>query len=118
LSRNSGDRAEDQALAYLSSQGLTTLERNYRCRQGEIDLIMRDRESLVFVEVRYRGSNGHGSPLESVDRGKQARLLHTARHYLQCHPEHAARACRFDVVGIAGDPGRIDWVSNAFGEEW
>lgn len=116
MSRASGKRAEDLALAYLTTQGLSPVARNYRCRWGEIDLVMRDREALVFVEVRYRQSSDHGSPLESVDGGKQARLLHTARHYLQCHPEYATLACRLDVIGIAGERGNIDWVRNAFGE--
>ncbi|MEO5342678.1 MAG: YraN family protein [Gammaproteobacteria bacterium SHHR-1] len=116
MSRETGNRAEDQALGYLQAQGLRLLERNYSCRQGEIDLIMQQGQTLVFIEVRYRRSSRYGSPLESVDPRKQARLLHSARHYLLCHPHWQDRPCRFDVVGISGDQGTIQWLTNAFGE--
>ncbi|MBF0255452.1 MAG: YraN family protein [Gammaproteobacteria bacterium] len=115
LSRQRGDQAEEQALSFLQAKGLRLLERNYSCRQGEIDLIMQHGDCLVFVEVRYRRNSSFGSPLESVDSHKQARLRHSAQHYLQRHPWLLARPCRFDVVGISGDQGRIDWLENAFG---
>jgi putative endonuclease len=111
-----GTHAEDQACRYLQRQGLRLIERNYRSRRGEIDLIMRDADSLVFVEVRYRRQHRYGSGLESVDRHKQRRIAACAAHYLLCHPQAALLAARFDVVALTpGDGGlRIDWIRNAF----
>lgn len=112
-----GRRAEQDACDYLERQGLRLVERNYRCARGEIDLIMRDRDTLVFVEVRYRRSRRYGSGAESVDWRKQAKLSATAAHYLQAHPRAAHRPCRFDVIALTGgDAGNahVDWISNAF----
>ncbi len=116
MSRERGNEAEHQALAFLQDQGLQLVERNYSCRQGEIDLIMQEQDSLIFVEVRYRHSSRFGSPLESVDANKQARLLHSAQHYLLKHPRWRSQPCRFDVIGIGRDQGKIEWIKNAFGE--
>jgi putative endonuclease len=91
---------------------LRTLARNHRCRQGEIDLIMRDSGTLVFVEVRYRRSSAFGTPAESVDAAKRRRLAAAASHYLKSHPSDLP--CRFDVVAIAGE-NCIEWIENAFG---
>lgn len=112
-----GQRAEDAALAYLSERGLRVVERNFRCRAGEIDLIMRDGACLVFVEVRYRRSDRYGSPAESVAARKQARLLAAAQYYLQTHPAERALAMRFDVIAVKpAQPGlHIEWISDAFG---
>lgn len=111
-----GRAAEDAATRFLQDQGLTLVERNFRCRRGEIDLIMRDGASLVFVEVRYRRHSKFGSALESVTATKQARVVAAARWYLQGSPN--AAPCRFDVVGITGEgQSRIDWVRNAFQTE-
>jgi putative endonuclease len=111
---DTGRRAEDAALAYLGERGLRAVERNFRCRAGEIDLIMRDGACLVFVEVRYRSSDRYGSPAESVSARKQARLLAAAQYYLQMHPGQRELAMRFDVVAVR--PGsRIEWISDAFG---
>ena len=107
-----GQHAEDAALAYLHKQGLRTVARNYRCRGGEIDLIMQDATELVFVEVRLRRNTQFASAMESVDRQKQRRLVTAARHYLQ-HIGRYDAPCRFDVVGIDGQ-GTIDWQANAF----
>jgi putative endonuclease len=111
-----GKLAEAAACDYLLHQGLTLVERNYLCKRGEIDLIMRDKQHTVFVEVRYRRSNRFGSSAESVDWRKQAKLLATAEHYLQQHPKAAQDACRFDVVALSTDNGQqtIDWITNAF----
>ncbi len=112
-----GRRAEQDACDYLERQGLRLVERNYRCASGEIDLIMRDRDTLVFVEVRYRRSRRFGGGAESVDRRKQGKLSATAAHYLQTHPGAARRPCRFDVIALTGaDNGHphVDWISNAF----
>jgi putative endonuclease len=77
-----GDRAERIAAAYLEGKGLAVIESRYRCRWGEIDLILRDRDTLVFAEVRLRHSKDFGGAAYSVDRRKQARIIATARHYL------------------------------------
>ena len=107
-----GDAAETRALGWLQGRGLTLVERNFRCRVGEIDLVMRDGAATVFVEVRFRASADFGSAAETVSWSKQRRLSAAARHYLQRHPDAARRPCRFDVVAITGE--RIDWIPNAF----
>ena len=111
-----GQLAEQQAGDYLKRQGLKPLERNYRCRCGEIDLIMQSREYLVFVEVRFRRHNNFGGAAASVDRRKQRKLLAAAQQYLQRHRAFD-RPCRFDVVAVM--PGRdgepeFEWIKNAF----
>lgn len=114
--RQQGDAAEDRALAYLRAAGLELIQRNYRCRRGEIDLIMRDADTVVLVEVRQRSRSDFGTAAESVTVHKQRRLLATARHWLVSHPQHASGPLRFDVVGIDGN-GRLDWIANAFQEQ-
>lgn len=108
-----GQRAEQLALRYLADRGLRLLERNYRCRCGEIDLVMRDGETLVFVEVRFRSRPEFGGAAASVDCRKQRRLINAARHYLQRYRQTES-LCRFDVVamGAAGD-NSIEWLQNA-----
>jgi putative endonuclease len=107
-----GDRAERIAAAYLQNKGLALIESRYRCRWGEIDLIMRDRDTLVFAEVRLRQSRAFGGAAYSVDRRKQARIIATARHYLAGTRESA---CRFDVVLLERiEPLRIEWIRDAF----
>ncbi len=105
-----GGSMETVALRYLEARGLQTLERNYRCRSGEIDLIMRDADCLSFIEVRYRRNDGFGKAAETVDRRKQQRLIRAAQHYLQRHP--SGLDCRFDVLAITGS--QIEWLKNAF----
>lgn len=115
--RETGQAAEAQACGYLQSRGLQLLTRNYTVRGGELDLVMQDGDSLVFVEVRYRRQSDHGSPLESITATKQARLRKAAGHFLQQHPQLADRPCRFDVIGLTADRnGRatIEWVRDAF----
>lgn len=102
---------ERLARSHLETNGLKWLASNHRCRFGEIDLIMLERETLVFVEVRYRRSEGFGGAIASVDAHKQRRLVTAARHYLHRHPTE--RACRFDVVAINGT-GEIRWIKGAF----
>ena len=111
-----GRHAEQQALRYLESQGLRLLERNFRSRRGEIDLIMQDTGHVVFVEVRYRRATGYGGAAASVDGNKQARLVSTALYYLQRHPDVARRLTRFDVVALTTRDGRaqIEWIRDAF----
>lgn len=111
-----GASAEESACRYLLDQGHQLLARNYRCRYGEIDLIMGDGSTIVFVEVRMRSRTDYGSGAESVDARKQGRLLRSAEHYLKRHGNLLA-SCRFDVVSIhrAGKEDRLKWIRNAFG---
>jgi putative endonuclease len=114
--RAAGERFEALALSHLESAGLALVARNYRCRYGEIDLVMRDRDTIVFVEVRYRRSGRFGGGIDSVDAAKRAKLVRSASAYLADHPRLAGCACRFDVVAI-GDDERVpsfDWRRDAF----
>lgn len=112
--RQRGRDTEERAWRALEARGMHLLARNYRSRRGEIDLVVRDGDSVVFVEVRYRGQRGYGSAVESVDRRKQARLVACAQHYLQQHPHAARQPCRFDVVSVNGADGTTEWIRNAF----
>jgi putative endonuclease len=109
-----GAEAEALAAAFLERRGLRVLERNYRCRLGEIDLIARDGDTTVFVEVRQRASGAFGGAAASITAKKRMRLLRAARFYLS--RLKAMPACRFDALLIEGDPPRIDWIRDAFGE--
>lgn len=104
-----GQAGEDAALAYLAAQGLTLLQRNFRCKGGEIDLVMQDGAALVFVEVRRRANLRHGGAAASITRSKQARLIIAAQLYLQRY--RMPPACRFDVIAIDGE--RLAWLRNA-----
>jgi putative endonuclease len=106
-----GEAAEARALDWLRQQGLEPVTRNYRCKVGEIDLVMREGDSLVFVEVRYRSHPGFGSAAESVTLRKQQRLQRAASHYLQ--RLRKTPPCRFDIIGIDAD-GAVEWIRNAF----
>ncbi|QRX84843.1 YraN family protein [Glaciimonas sp. PAMC28666] len=107
----SGQLGEDAALDYLQQRQFTLIERNFSCKGGEIDLIMRDGvASLVFVEVRQRADNRHGGAAASVTISKQRRLIIAAQHFLQRYRQPPA--CRFDVIAIDGDV--IEWIKNAF----
>jgi putative endonuclease len=112
--RARGSRAEDTAADFLQQQGLTLVERNYRCRFGEIDLIARDGEMLVFIEVRLRSSRAFGGAAASITAAKRHKLLLTARHYLA--GRRRTPACRFDAVLLAGDAAAPEWLKNVFGE--
>lgn len=114
--RQRGSHWEQVAEMFLNRKGLLTLHRNYQARFGEIDLIMQDGETLVFAEVRYRDNNHHGSGADSVTYIKQQRITSAARRYLQCHPADFNKPCRFDVVSIGSEEGRIllNWIRNAF----
>ena len=114
--QQTGQAAESKACDHLQQHGLQLIERNYHCRQGEIDLIMRDGNYTVFVEVRYRRNSGFGSAAESVDQRKQRKIISTASHYLQQHSKLAQQPARFDVVSISpqGKETNIDWIQDAF----
>jgi|SRR5690349_5734913 putative endonuclease len=111
--RARGARYEDVALAHLERAGLALIARNYHCRYGEIDLVMRDRDIVVFVEVRYRSASRFGDGVDSVGAAKRAKLVRAAGAFLAAHPRLAGAACRFDVLAI-DDAGTIDWRQNAF----
>ena len=101
-----GAAAEARALAFLQQQGLTLVQQNFSCRWGEIDLILRDQETLVFVEVRQRSSARFGGAAASVSAGKQAKLWRTAEVYLQ--RIRRIPVCRFDLIAIDGD--QLEWM--------
>ena len=112
-----GAAAELQAVRYLKAQGLRLLDSNWQCRFGEIDLVMQEADTLVFVEVRLRQSQAFGGAAASVDARKRSKLLASAEHYLQQHPLQQKRPCRFDVVALEGcAPGEftLNWIRNAF----
>jgi putative endonuclease len=114
-----GRTAEDKALQFLRKQGLKLIHRNYHCRLGEIDLVMKDSNTLVFVEVRYRARQDYGGALESITASKQSKLRKTAEYFLQhaqSHPKGDEPACRFDIISMTGAINKpsIDWLKNAF----
>lgn len=115
--RERGLRAERLARSFLEERGLRLLASNYRTRRGEIDLIMQDGETVVFVEVRARARTAFMDPAESVDAAKQARLVYAGLHWLQAHRLSDRAACRFDVILCTGDEDvqNIRWITDAFG---
>jgi putative endonuclease len=114
VTASAGKLAEDLAAAWLERKGLRLVTRNYRNRGGEIDLILRDGATLVFVEVRLRSGSEFGGAGESIDAKKRRRILQTARYYLAGQPE---QPCRFDVVLLDRlEPAAIQWLRDAFSE--
>jgi len=113
-----GESGEREAESFLRKNGLSVVKRNYRCRAGEIDLVMHTADEplklLVFVEVRLRGDGAHVSALDSVDRNKQRKLITAARHFLMDNPQWAEHPCRFDVVALDPSQDRLVWVPAAF----
>lgn len=111
-----GDAAEAAALRLLLDAGLTQVAANANYRGGELDLVMLDRDTLVFVEVRYRRSNAFGGGAASVDASKRRKLVVAAQQFLAGHPRYANAPCRFDVIEASGDDAapRIDWLKDAF----
>ena len=114
-----GKEGEEIAEGYLKKKGFRTVERNYRCRGGEVDLIALDRRVIVFVEVKTRNDRSFGNPLESVHPGKQRRMTRAALIFLSEHKLHH-REARFDVVGIsfAGGEPIVEHIENAFEVKW
>lgn len=117
--QETGKLAESRACEFLQEKGFKLLELNYRCPFGEVDLIMRDREEIVFVEVRSRKRIDYGNALESINKRKMHKLIKTATHFLQrknwLHKVHS----RFDVVALHPVTGKIqlEWIKNAFSAE-
>lgn len=111
-----GRLGEELALAHLLAQGLKPLIRNYRCKMGELDLVMLERQTLVLVEVRCRSNKDYGGAAASVDWQKQRRLVLAAEHLLMKRAELRRYAARFDVVAITiGEPkAKVDWIKSAF----
>lgn len=115
--RARGQHIELAVEAHLQQHGLQTVARNFQRRTGEIDLVMRERDTLVFVEVRFRKSDAFGSPIESVTASKQRKLLQTAQLFLVAHAQWRAAPCRFDIVAARpSEQGlQLEWIKNAFG---
>lgn len=110
--RKKGAAYEQVAAAYLQKHGVTILERNYRNRRGEIDLIGKDGEYTVFIEVKYRKDNEKGSPAEAVNFAKQKTICKVVDYYRMTHGMGEFSAVRYDVVAIEGEV--ITWYKNAF----
>ncbi len=112
-----GARAEQCALEYLKGRGLTILERNYRRRRGELDLVALDAGVLVIAEVRTRSSEAFGGAAASVGKTKQRRIIRAASQLLQQHRAYAALPVRFDVLivsGLESEAPQVDWLRHAF----
>ena len=115
--REVGSRYEEKAAAYLTEQGLTVVERNYRCRTGEIDIIARDGACYVFCEVKYRYDQSAGDPAEAVDARNQQVIFRTAAFYMRQKGLGEDTPCRFDVIAVTGigNTLRLRWLRDAFG---
>jgi putative endonuclease len=109
---DTGRAAEQLALRFLTDAGMQLKSRNYSCRMGEIDLILLDGDTLVFVEVRQRRNSAYGSAGESITSRKQRKLVAAAGHYLA--RQRKLPQCRFDAV-LVDAQGRIEWIRDAFG---
>ncbi|MFJ4142167.1 YraN family protein [Pseudomonas sp. NPDC089734] len=115
--QQAGREAESYALLYLQQQGLRPVAQNWSCKRGELDLVMLDGDTVVFVEVRYRRHSGWGGAMESVDFRKQEKLIAAAQLFLQQESQWASYPCRFDVIAIEGEPGKaapLNWLKHAF----
>jgi len=106
-----GERSEQLAYNYLLKQGLQLIEKNFQCRFGELDLIMKEKDTLVIVEVRYRKSNKYGGAAESISKKKQSRIIATTQYYLSCNKMDCP--VRFDAMAMSSDTD-INWIKNAF----
>lgn len=106
-----GESAEEQAHKFLIEKGLKPVCRNFHCKQGELDLIMTDQNTLVIIEVRFRKTDKYGSAAESITRAKQRRIIAATQIYLST--QKTDRPIRFDVVAMSGN-GDLDWIQNAF----
>jgi len=122
-----GQYAENIALKYLQSQGLKKIQNNFSCKCGEIDLIMTDNASIIFIEVRYRKKIQFGHPLETINYNKQQKIIKTIQFFLLSQPDYQQFPCRIDAVALySNNPGKIktgeniedgtlqiEWVKNA-----
>jgi putative endonuclease len=106
-----GAAAERAAEQWLRARGLSSVARNFRCKPGEIDLVMRDGAQLVFIEVRLRNRDDYGGAAASVTRAKQQRLIRAAQQFLRANPQWRDAPCRFDVIAARGaiTDGELSW---------
>lgn len=111
--RQLGADYEDKACEYLESKGYIILDRNFRNKNGEIDIIAKDKECLVFIEVKYRQNKTYGYSTEAVNYRKQAIIYRVAENYLSYKSEYYGMPCRFDVIGFDND--NLNHIKNAFG---
>lgn len=117
IAQTTGGNAERRALKFLQKNGLILISKNYRCRLGEIDLVMLDGHCVVFVEVRYRKNSHFASAAESVDRRKQDKLVRTAAIFLGRQPKYSSRPVRFDVIAfdqVQDRDCKLQWIKDAF----
>ena len=110
--KKQGNKAEDLAFKFLNKKGLKLLEKNFSTKAGEVDLIMQDGETIVFIEVRYRKNADFGGAAASVTPKKQLRVIKAALAYQQKHAPQSSM--RFDVVAIEGDNEELNWIQSAF----
>lgn len=114
-----GDQGEDRTVRFLETAGYEIVERNYRCRGGEIDIVARERDDLVFVEVKSRRNTISGYPSEAVDPRKQRKLITAGRQYL-IDRDLGEISCRFDIAEVyftAGEPVKIELIKGAFADD-
>jgi putative endonuclease len=116
INKTLGARGEKLAVQYLQKKGYKVIERNYRCQWGEIDLVARDKGSLIFVEIKSRSSSGFGLPQDAVDQFKQAKLIQVAKAYMAEHHLQETIPTRFDVVAVKLTPAgpEIELIKDAF----
>jgi putative endonuclease len=116
MSLQSGYISEQSARDYLVKEGLTWVTSNYRCRWGEIDIIMKDATHLIFVEVRARVSAEFGGAIESITLSKQRKIIKTATHYMVKNKLYDQCCARFDVISLQGTAPQLNWIKNAFSD--
>lgn len=114
MSLFNGRKAEQRAENYLQQQGMSTLQKNYYCPSGEIDLIMQENNEIVFIEVRSRKCNDFGTAAETVDRKKQRKIITTAKFFLHQNSWTTSMMCRFDIIEVQIDGEDIQWIKDAF----
>lgn len=110
-----GVRGEDVAEAHLASHGLVVIDRNWRCRHGELDLVALEDGTLVFCEVKLRTGLGFGDPLEALTFAKVRRLRRLVAAWLAAHPDRRERSVRLDALGVLAEPGRAPLVRHVRG---
>jgi len=110
--RKVGTDKEHKAESYLTGLGMVTVERNFRTRYGEVDIIMLDGKTLVFVEVKFRSGLSAGNSLDAIDYRKRMQITRICRQYLMTHPKYYESGIRFDCIGIDGD--KVSYIRNAF----
>lgn len=116
-SKNKGAITEAFAKQYLIQQGLVYVDNNVHCRQGEIDLIMKDNQTFVFVEVKYRKNNHFGGAISAISATKQKKIKHCVAFFLHnLNLNEYNTPCRFDVIALEGDINKpeVTWLKNAF----